>query len=366
MKLLLVTADYPPHGWSGIASAVGCAAEALVAQDVDVRVLTRFDVPTAPHQLIVRSASAPTFPWPGELFDCVHLHSLGFAELAFHIRRRSGARLVYTAHSLIDCELPATDQGRRAWSCQRAVMRAADAVVFLSEHERAAAIARIPTLAKSSHVVPNPLPPPPVSQPRTYDPSGPIVFAGRFAASKGIALLTMLVPRLLAACGGRFVAAGGHGDQESGVMMERLHAENGEAIVLPGWLSTSALEALFAAAAVVLVPSAYEPFGMVALEAMRMGAPVLASSVGGLAENVTPASGGRLIASRDPDVWCQATLELLADLPAATALANRGPAYVARRFDAHRHACQLLDDVYCRRGQAPIALQRSSGAPAHA
>jgi glycosyltransferase involved in cell wall biosynthesis len=52
------------------------------------------------------------------------------------------------------------------------------------------------------------------------------------------------------------------------------------------WMRRDELHALMRAADVVIVPSRYEPFGMVALEAMAMGTPVIAMSVGGLREMV--------------------------------------------------------------------------------
>ncbi len=171
-----------------------------------------------------------------------------------------------------------------------------------------------------------------------------MVFAGRFARTKGIDLLAMIVRRLAGRY--RFVLAGGHGDAHGHRITAALAADCGEACRVVGWLDREALDRLFAGAGLVLIPSEYEPFGLVALEAMRAGAPVLAAGVGGLVDAVGPESGGRLVYSRDPRVWCAAIDEILGTPALRRELRRRGPAYVALRHDPVRLARRLVDDVY--------------------
>jgi glycosyltransferase involved in cell wall biosynthesis len=237
---------------------------------------------------------------------------------------------------------------------QRAVMDACEAVVFVSEADRTAAIAAEPGLTNRSRVVRNGVPPPPASA-RVWRSSGPIVYAGRLTRRKGIDLLGEVAPRLARSWSGRFVIAGGHGDADGDRVVGRLMAALGDVLDLPGWLSRVALDRLFASAALVLVPSRYEPFGLVPLEAMRLGAPVLAARVGGLAENVTPGSGGRLVDSHDPDAWCRAALAILDDPATGEELSRRGPPFVAARFNPRQPATQLIREVYmplCCRAEA--------------
>jgi glycosyltransferase involved in cell wall biosynthesis len=349
VKILLLTADFPPHAWSGIAAAVSNQAAALAEAGAKVAVLTRsqyFSSPLAASgRLEVRGLDEPRFPFRGSAFDWIHLHSLSLSELAFELRARFETRLAYTAHSVIGHELEA-EPARTFWSdLQIRVMHACDRVIVLSESERAALFSLAPEAARRAVVIPNPVPEP-VLKKGSYDAAGPVVFAGRFAAQKGIAMLRKILPGVRCAWPGRFVLAGGHGDAQGEAAVRELRILLGDAVSTPGWLSRTELDELFASASLVLAPSRYEPFGMVALEAMRAGAPVLAARVGGLAEIVTDQSGGRLVGSADPSVWRTEILNLLGDETGTRALAGRGPVYVKSHFSPKIAANRLMKKIY--------------------
>jgi 1,4-alpha-glucan branching enzyme len=344
---MLLTADYPPGLWSGIGVAVETQAHSLAATGVDVHVVLPRQVARSAREcgLRIHSLDGSHFPVDPRGFDWLHLHSLSLAELALEIRQRFGVKLAYTAHSLIARELAQYPESNFWSRVQLAVMRASDAVIFLSESERAAALAIAPDLAARSRVVPNGLTPQ-IAVPRRNTPDGPIVFAGRFARSKGIALLARFMTELVRKMGCRFVLAGGHGDAESERIVRETQARLGSACRLAGWLPPAQLRALFGRAALVVAPSEYEPFGMVALEAMSMGAPVLAARTGGLAEIVRPESGGRLAETRDPREWVERAAAMLSDVAGWRALHERGPRYVAKFFDPNLIAQRLLGEVY--------------------
>ncbi len=350
MRVMMLTADYPPASWSGIATAVEIQAEALMNTGVEAHVVvghpTGIDVASSGAGGVrVHELGGERFPISVAGFDWVHLHSLALAELALEIRKRFRVRLAYTAHSVIARELP-EGGAREFWSSvQLAVMRASDAVIFLSESERAAALEMASDLRGRSRVVANGIRTQPIPPLRT-SPDGPIVFAGRFARSKGIGLLAELVTMLARETGLRFVLAGGHGDTQSEGIVRRLAARLGSACQLAGWLAPARLRDLFTRASLVLAPSEYEPFGMVALEAMSMGAPVLAAQTGGLAEIVRAESGGRLVESRDAGEWRDRALAILNDAAEWRGLHERGPRYAARFFDAHLVAERLMGAVY--------------------
>jgi glycosyltransferase involved in cell wall biosynthesis len=274
----------------------------------------------------------------------MHLHSLSLAELCFELRRRFGLPITYTAHSLLSQEVEAGPAITTWIQLQRQVLRASDRVVFLSRSEQFAAARVLPDSA-SAVVIGNGVSPLAWRRPRNGR-LGPIVFAGRFSKSKGIELLSELLPRLTRRGAWRFVIAGGHGDAFAGPILRRLRTTLGYRCRMPGWLPRPSLQALFVGAALVLVPSLYEPFGLVAVEAMRVGTPVLASFTGGLAEVVTSDSGGRLAQVNDLSEWIEQTSEILESPDVWTALHQRGPAYVAERFHIRGVAERLLQEAY--------------------
>jgi len=321
LRILTLTADAPPAQWSGIGTAVLHQVQALRALGVEVELLTRERLQGTQFPIAVRGG------------DLVHLHSLALAELALELTRRHELPLVYTAHSSIEREL-----GTRApqWAAvQQRVFSGARLILFVSRDERDAAIARMPEIASRAHVLHNRVPAPP--PPGDYDANGPIVFAGRFTATKGFDLVLEIAETLAH----ELVLAGGHGDRELHERAETL-ARAHPRCRLAGWLAQPELERLFASASLVLMPSRYEPFGMVALEAMRAGAPLLASDVGGLREIVQPQSGGRLVAELNAFAWREACAQLLADVGERRAMHARGPEFVARHFDVRNHAAALL------------------------
>lgn len=73
------------------------------------------------------------------------------------------------------------------------------------------------------------------------------------------------------------------------------------------------LQYYYSAAEVVVMPSDYESFGMVALEAMACGAPVIASDVGGLAFLVRHGRTGYRVPARDPAALADKIMLLLTD-----------------------------------------------------
>ncbi len=89
-------------------------------------------------------------------------------------------------------------------------------------------------------------------------------------------------------------------------------------------------------AEVVVVPSFGEGFGMVALEAMERGRPVIASAVGGLSEIVEDGRTGILVPSGDVDALAEAIVELASDAARAAAMGSAGRARALDEFSQER------------------------------
>jgi D-inositol-3-phosphate glycosyltransferase len=91
-----------------------------------------------------------------------------------------------------------------------------------------------------------------------------------------------------------------------------------------------ALPDFYAAAEMVVVPSHYESFGMVALEAMAMGRPVIASEVGGLAFLVRDNETGFHVPSRDPEALAEKIFQLLTEPACGELLGGNARRYAER------------------------------------
>jgi D-inositol-3-phosphate glycosyltransferase len=98
----------------------------------------------------------------------------------------------------------------------------------------------------------------------------------------------------------------------------------------------------YSAAEMVVMPSHYESFGMVALEAMACGAPVVASKVGGLAFNVQDGQTGFLVPERDAEALA-AKIRLLLEDDALRKRLGRQAALWAGRYGWPVIADQMLE-----------------------
>lgn len=101
----------------------------------------------------------------------------------------------------------------------------------------------------------------------------------------------------------------------------------------------------FAAADMVVMPSHYESFGMVALEAMATGTPVVAAEVGGLAYLVHHGKTGLTFPAQDPDALAARMADLLTDADLRHRLGFQASTY-ARRYRWPVIVCRMVEEVY--------------------
>jgi glycosyltransferase involved in cell wall biosynthesis len=100
-------------------------------------------------------------------------------------------------------------------------------------------------------------------------------------------------------------------------------------------------------AAIVVVPSLGEGFGMVALEAMERARPVIASAVGGLPEIVADGETGLVVPSADADALAEAIVALAGDLPRAAAMGAAGRERALSLFTPER-CVERVEELYAR------------------
>jgi len=141
--------------------------------------------------------------------------------------------------------------------------------------------------------------------------------------------------------------------------LQQLRTELGieELVTFLGARTQEALPDYYSAADVVVMPSHYESFGMVALEAMACGTPVIASRVGGLAYTVLHGVTGLHVPERDPEALAQEIIRLVQD-PALQERMGREAQRVAQCYGWPTIADRIVDlysDLARRKdpGQAP-------------
>ncbi len=154
-----------------------------------------------------------------------------------------------------------------------------------------------------------------------------ILFVGRIEPLKGIDNLLRAIARVTEKrpklCGGHqglcVPIIGGdpdriHEEDEMVRLQELREALSiGDIVTFLGAKDQDTLQYYYSAAEMVVMPSDYESFGMVALEAMACGTPVIASDVGGLAHLVKEGRTGYRVPARDPEALANKITRLLAD-----------------------------------------------------
>ncbi len=195
--------------------------------------------------------------------------------------------------------------------------------------------------ARSSAIL-NGLDPPGLEPaPLTVDP--PVLCCvGRLVHEKGYDVAIAALAEVVEQFPGTRLTIAGDGPERRA--LERLVRTLGleHAVEFTGWASPNQVSSIINSSAIVLVPSRAEGFGLVALEAMLMGRPVVASDVGGLPEVVGDGHGGVLVPSDDPRAMASAIVALLMD-PVLDSKGARGRAYALREHSLSRSVDAYLD-----------------------
>jgi glycogen(starch) synthase len=168
-----------------------------------------------------------------------------------------------------------------------------------------------------------------------------VMFVGRFVREKGIQVLLNAANVVLAQePNTKFMIVGG-GQRER---LERFVDWAGlkEKVLFTGFLANRSLHQLYRVADVAVFPSLYEPFGIVALEGMAAGAPVVTSDAGGLPEVVLHDKTGTLSFAGNPESLAWAILHVLNDPDRALRLAEAAKERLALDFDWSHLADQTL------------------------
>lgn len=356
LRVLMFSWEYPPHLNGGMGSHVKALVPALAELGAEIHLITprlkagepvetldtaqgeitvhrveparwqTGDIVTDAHEVNARLTAYTEF-LIGEdgPFDLVHAHDWLVALSAFHFKHEYKWPLVATIH--------ATERGRSGGVVHGPLSVSIDHIEWQLCYETWRIIVTSQYMADQLSnfwqvpldkisIVPNGID---LSRYQRYESEDLTAFRRRFAADderivfhigrlvheKGTQTLIEAAPRILAEFPKvRFLIAG------RGPMYDELQGMATELGVSDrvdflGFISDRERDGLYHVADVAAFPSLYEPFGIVALEAMAAGVPVVASDVGGLAEVVDTYEAGIAHAPGDPGSLARAVRETL-------------------------------------------------------
>jgi len=375
VRVLILSWEFPPLTIGGLGRHVYELSRALAALGAEVHVATLGGNLLPERQLIdgVIVHRTPVHNMPGDSFmDWVFQLNIQLYELGrqiwlrrpFHIIHghdwlvSEACRMLAQRFSLpILATIHATEHGRNNGihnEVQKAIdekerefMALAHKIIVCSEAMRremqvvfgisAEKVAVIPNGVDIASLAPYADPPAfPLPQ------SGKVVaFIGRLVREKGVHLLVEAAGELAGEGADiSFILAG------RGPMLDELQHRGRELgiadrLYFPGFVDDRGRNAILASADVAVFPSLYEPFGIVALEAMAAGTPVIVSDTGGLAEIVTHEVDGLKVYPGDLSGLVQSIKRALSD-PEMEAMAKRAREKTARQYSWPPIARQTL------------------------
>ena len=160
-----------------------------------------------------------------------------------------------------------------------------------------------------------------------------ILYVGRLVYEKGVQHLIAAMPKILSNYNDAKLIIAGRGG-----MMDELRAEASnlglnDKIYFTGYLNSKQVQKMYKCADVAVFPSTYEPFGIVALEAMLAGVPTVVSDVGGLDEIVTHGVDGMKSYAGNANSIADSVLTVLYDKQLAAAMAKKAKQKVKDQFN---------------------------------
>jgi glycogen(starch) synthase len=175
-------------------------------------------------------------------------------------------------------------------------------------------------------------------------PNAPLLlFFGRLEWEKGVQDLIAGLARIRRSHPGARLVVAGTGSHGQWLADQARKHRVLRAVEFAGHLSDRELAATLSAADAVVLPSRYEPFGIVALEAAAAGTPLVASTAGGLGEVVVDGKTGSSFAPADVDGLTAAVRGVLDDPAAAQRRARAAKARLGTDFDWGRIAAGTVD-----------------------
>lgn len=365
-SVLHVVPYYPPDRIGGVGEVVATLHRGLLATGHRSHVVTTGHGRDDPH--VTRVARGPAGFALGSLralglaeaADVIHVHhgeAIGLL-LALRLASRRPPILLtqhvdvrLMARSLAPYTVDGHRLGRSSWSeaasrrltlplrvaMDRVALAVASDVSFIA---RSVARETLGHAAAAARVIYNAVPQAPAA---TIAPPVELLYVGADSPRKRVELLPLVlhaVRRRVPQARLRIVGLAADANPALHALAAALGVA--DAIEFTGPLRSEAIAPHYAAARVLLVPSAYEGLPMVILEAFAQGLPCVATQVSGHPEVVTPGENGYLVDLDAPEAMAQRAVELLEDAPRRAQFSAAARQTVAERFGVERQVAAYL------------------------
>lgn len=407
MRVLVLSWEYPPEIEGGLGRHVAELCPALAQQGVEVHVVTPAGQPTrtqledqaatdldlfsiiskttvtieqnvvvhrvfAPYSLNVTDiygrvtevnkileAYIKQLDLSLDQWDIIHTHDwlTGFAAIA--VKEIYGLPLVATIHATERGRGRGYLSGHLQWlidNAERMLIDAANQIIVCSKHMQNELQSFFQVPAEKLVIVPNGVNINGLETPldsnlsefrsKYSKPNDQIVFTiSRLVHEKGVHRLVEAAPRIFADCPLARIVIAGKGPEAENLKRQAEGLGVAERVNFIGFVSDEERNLLFKVADCAVFPSLYEPFGIVALEAMGLGCPVVVSDVGGFSEVVTHTMTGITTYADNPESVAWGVLRALTHPELARKYATQAKQWVEEYFNWPRIA-RLTKDVY--------------------
>lgn len=367
-RVAMFSWEFPPSTVGGLSRHVYDISRALAGLGVEVHVFTcpapevtdeyclekGLYVHRVSQQLL---ASEDFMLWLGELnrgmmelardtirrlgdFDIIHAHDWLVKEAAGEMAKETGTPLVVTIH--------ATEHGRNRGifndlqrtinNVEMSLVREADGVITCSNYmaDEVCRLFEIPRVKVA--VIPNGVDPESVKlnpgEPVKYGSrSFEIVFLGRLVPEKGVQILIQALPFIAESIPQVKLLVAGRGPYEEELVSQAWNCGVLEKVSFVGFVDDNQRNEMLSRAGVAVFPSLYEPFGIVALEAMAAGVPVVISDTGGLSDIVNHGVDGYKAPPGQPELLAMYIKQILLNPALAEEFARNSMRRVLTKYD---------------------------------
>ncbi len=268
-----------------------------------------------------------------ENFDLFHLHNRFFADfnLSLVYARLKRKPFVMTAHNPrpghVSSPLAALGTAYD-WLIGRWPFILADRVIAVSEWAKHD-IAKYGVDMGRIETIPNGVD---ADEFHTGGGGGFLLFVGRLVPQKGIPYLLDAMPLVLKEHPGARLVLAGRGSLHDSLKRKAARMGLGGSVIFSGYMEEEALKDAYGACDLFVLPSTVEPFGIVVVEAMASGRPVVCTDSGGVREVVADGVNGFLVPPRDPRALADSICQLLSDADLRERMGREGRRIAREKF----------------------------------